>query len=56
MNTNHLVTISWPDKLFLTKVVKCKILEITRFSKLFVLGIFYRFLFTTPTTLAVSLS
>ena len=28
---NNLVPISWPDKLFLTKVVKCEILEITRF-------------------------
>ena len=56
MNANHLVTMSRPDKLCLTKVVKCKILEITRLSKFFVLGIFYRFLFTTPTTFAVSLS
>ena len=28
---NNLVPISWPDKPFLTKVVKCEILEITRF-------------------------
>ena len=43
-----LVTISGPDKLFLTKVVKCKI-----FLKLVVLGIFYRFLFVVLPTYAL---
>ena len=31
---NHLGTISWPDKVFLTKVVNFEILQITHFFKI----------------------